>query len=107
MAQLPPDLEALGDALTRATAHAAALRRHRIDVRRRVAASVVAGLAVFAAMTPSPLGSAEKINPLHQFAAAPAFASAAYGCDRPKGNLGYLPVSCEQAGPVQPQAARQ
>jgi hypothetical protein len=104
MGELPPDLESLGEALTRATTVAAAQRRHRLDVRRRVAACVAAGMVVFAAMTPSPLGSADQINLLQQFAAVPALASG-FGCDRPRGKGGNLPQGCE-VGQVQPQAAR-
>jgi hypothetical protein len=104
MAELPPDLEALGDALTRATERAAALRRHRVALRRRLAACVVAGMAVFATMTPSHLGGGDDTHLLQQFAAAPAFASG-FGCDRPRGRGGNLPEGCE-VGKVQPQAAR-
>jgi hypothetical protein len=104
MAEMPPDLEALGDALTRATANAAAARRHRVALRRRLAACVAAGMVVFATMTPSHLGSADNVNIFTQFAAAPAMASG-FGCDRPRGPGGYLPQGCE-VGKVQPQAAR-
>jgi hypothetical protein len=106
MAQLPPDLEALGEALTRATANAAALRRHRMAIRRRFAACVLAGLAVFAVMAPSPLGSAVHTQVAEQLAAAPAY-GITYRCDRPHRNSGYLPPSCEVAEMAQPQAARQ
>jgi hypothetical protein len=104
MAEMPPDLEALGDALTRAAARAAAVRQHRLALRRRLAACVAAGMLVFATMTPSHLGSADNANLLEQFAAAPALASG-FGCDRPRGPGGYLPQGCE-VGKVQPQAAR-
>jgi hypothetical protein len=104
MAEMPPDLEALGDALTRATARAAAVREHRNALRRRLAASVAAGMIVFAAMTPSQLSSADRVPFLEQFAAAPAMASG-FGCDRPRGDGGYLPQGCD-VGKVQPQAAR-
>jgi hypothetical protein len=106
MAELPPDLEALGDALTHATTRATALRRHRIDISRRVAACVAAGLVVFAAAAPSRLGSAE-IQIVQRFAAAPAYGAERYGCDRPQANGGYLPPSCEISTPLQPQAARE
>ncbi len=106
MAELPPDLEALGDALTRATSHAAAVRRHRIDLRRKLALCVAAGVVVFAAMTPSHLGNGDQVQLLRQFAAAPAFASGSYdGCDRPRGHSGYMPQTCDVAR-LQPQAAR-
>jgi hypothetical protein len=107
MAHLPPDLEALGDALTHATTRAAALRRHRIDVSRRVAACVAAGLVVFAAAAPSRLGSAE-VRIVQRFASVQTNAGARdYGCDRPQANGGYLPPSCEISTPLQPQAARE
>ena len=46
MAELPPDLEALGEALMRATARAGALRRHRMLLRRKLLASLGAGMVV-------------------------------------------------------------
>jgi hypothetical protein len=104
MAELPPDLEALGDALTRATTRAAAVRRRRIDVRRKLALCVAAGVVVFAATTPSRLG-ADHVQLLQRFAAAPAIASGYDGCDRPRGHAGYIPQSCDAAR-LQPQAAR-
>jgi hypothetical protein len=104
MAELPPDLEALGDALTRAAARTAAVRRRRVEVRRRLAACVVAGTLVFAAMTPSQLSTAEKVNAVQQFASVLALDSGV-GCDRPRGMGGSLPQGCE-VGPPQPQAAR-
>jgi hypothetical protein len=104
MAELPPDLDALGDALTRATTHAAARRRHRLDVRRRLVACVAAGVLVFAAMAPGRLGSADRAQLLQRFAAVPALASG-LGCDRPRGTGGGLPAGCD-VGQVQPQAAR-
>ena len=104
MAELPPDLEALGDALTRATARAGVLRRHRAAVRRRVLAGIGAGIVVFAAMTPSRLGTSDQVPFLQQFTTAPAAASS-FGCDRPRGHAAYLAPDCD-AGPAQPQAAR-
>src|SRR3954471_3616944 len=56
--QLPPDLERLGTTLTAATARAVAVRRHRIEVRRRIAACLAVGLVVFAA-SPTHLGPAQ------------------------------------------------
>jgi hypothetical protein len=106
MADLPPDLERLGDALTHATTRATALRRHRIELRRRFAGSLLAGLAVFAVMAPSPLGSAVHIEGVEQLAAAPAYA-VTYPCDRPRANGGYLPPSCEVSETAQPQAAHE
>jgi len=104
MAELPPDLEALGDALTRATGRAGALRRHRVLLRRKLLASLGAGLVVFAAMTPSQLGTADQVPFLQQFATAPAAASS-FGCDRPRGHAAYLAPDCDAHAP-QPQAAR-
>jgi hypothetical protein len=104
MAELPPDLEALGDALTRAAANTAAVRRRRVEVRRRLAACVVAGMLVFAAMTPSRLSTAEKVTGVQQFASVLALDSGV-GCDRPRGLGGSLPQGCEVGDP-QPQAAR-
>jgi hypothetical protein len=104
MPEMPPDLDALGDALVRATTRAADLRAHRIVLRRRLAASVAAGMVVFAAMTPSHLGSADRVPFLQQFAAAPAWANG-LGCDRPRGDGENLPQGCE-VGEPQPQAAR-
>ena len=54
---LPPDLERLGVTLTEATARAAAARRHQVQILRRLAACLAAGVLVFAA-TPSHLGPA-------------------------------------------------
>jgi hypothetical protein len=106
MAELPPDLEALGEALTHATSRAAAVRRRRIDLRRRLALCVAAGVVVFAAMTPSHLGSGDQLRIGPPLATASAFASVSYdGCDRPRGHSGYMPQSCD-AATLQPQAAR-
>ena len=55
--QLPPDLERLGAALTTATARAAAARRHRVAIARRLAACFAAAVLVFAA-SPYHLGPA-------------------------------------------------
>jgi len=55
--QLPPDLERLGTTLTEATVRAAAVRRHHVQLRRRLVACLAAGIFVFAA-TPTHLGPA-------------------------------------------------
>ena len=55
--QLPPDLERLGITLTEATARAAAVRRHQVQLRRRLGACLAAGIFVLAA-TPTHLGPA-------------------------------------------------
>src|SRR3954469_20427872 len=104
MAELPPDLEALGDALTRATARAGALRRRRMLLRRKLLASIGAGIVVFAAMTPSQLGNSDQASFLQQFTTAPAAASS-FGCDRPRGHAAYRAPDCDAHAP-QPQAAR-
>jgi hypothetical protein len=105
MAELPPDLEALGDALTHATARAGALRRHRTLLRRKLLACLGAGIVVFAAMTPSQLGNSDQVPLLlQQFTTAPAAASS-FGCDRPRGHAAYRAPDCDAHAP-QPQAAR-
>jgi hypothetical protein len=104
MPELPSDLERLGQALTDAAAQVVAVRRHRAELRLRLVACVAAGVLVFAAMTPSHLGSADQPAFL-QFAAAPA--EAAVNCDQPRGSGGdhfVLPASCQDN--PQPQAAR-
>jgi hypothetical protein len=57
MAELPPDLERLGAALTDATTRAVATRRRSVYIARRLAACLAASMLVFAA-TPSHLGPA-------------------------------------------------
>src|SRR3954464_8361908 len=79
---LPPDLDRLGNALTHAPARRAAAHP-RAGLRRRLAASMVAGLLVFAAMTPSHLGRADQ-PALLGFAQADN-AEAAVFCDVPRG----------------------
>jgi len=51
MAELPPDLERLGDALTQATTRAVAARRRRFQLAGRLVACLTAGMLVFAATT--------------------------------------------------------
>jgi hypothetical protein len=101
MAELPPDLDALGDALTRAVA----VRRRRVDRRRRLLACVTAGLLVFAATAPGRLGSAQEGGVLQQLASVPVLASGGMGCDRPHGDGALLPQGCD-IGKLQPRAAR-
>jgi hypothetical protein len=101
MAELPPELDALGDALTRAVA----VRRRRTDRRRRLVACVTAGLLVFAVSTPGRLGSAQQGGVLQQLAAVPALGIGGMGCDRPHGDGAQLPEGCGADAP-QPQAAR-
>jgi hypothetical protein len=104
MAELPPDLEALGETLTRAAARASALRRQRMLLRRKLLASLGAGMIVFAAMTPNQLGNSDQVPFLQHFTTAPAAASS-FGCDRPRGHAAYRAPDCDAHAP-QPQAAR-
>jgi hypothetical protein len=100
---LPPDLDRLGNALTHATARAVARRRSRSDRQRRLAGCLVAGLLVFAALTPTPLDSADRPQ-LLRLAIAPN-ASAAVICDQPRGKRFQVTGACVVRHP-QPQAAR-
>src|SRR4051812_9899340 len=100
---LPPELDRLGLALTHATARAAARRRLRSTRRRRIAGGFVAGLLVFAAMTPAPLQRADEPN---FFALATTQrAEAAVVCDQPRGPRFRFQEACDVRHP-QPQAAR-
>jgi hypothetical protein len=74
MGDLPPDLDRLGHALTHAAERAVTRRRQRNDRRRRLCACVLAGLLVFAAMTPSHLGRADQAD-IFSFAIEPAGAA--------------------------------
>jgi hypothetical protein len=104
MPDLPPDLDKLGNALTHAVARTDAARAHKAGVRRRLAGSIAAGLLVFAAMTPSHLGQADR-TPLLSFAEAEP-AEAAIFCDVPRGGREYqLLEPCVPRHPA-PQAAR-
>jgi hypothetical protein len=58
MAPLPPDLDRLGDQLTRAAGDTLAARRLRTERRARVALAGVIGALTFAALTPADLGHA-------------------------------------------------
>ncbi len=102
MGDLPEDLERLGYALVHATQHATARRRQRAERRRRLAACLVAGLLMFAAMTPTHLGPADQRDFL-QLAIAPAEASII--CDKPRGQRFTYTEACVARDP-QPQAAR-
>ena len=102
MADLPPELDRLGRALTHATTHAVARRDARIDRRRRLVGCLMAGLLVFAAMTPSHLGPADRPDFL-QLTIAPA--AAATRCDIPRGQRFHYMEACNERDP-QPQAAR-
>ena len=106
---LPPDLERLGETLTRATARAAAIRRARRMFAARLAVCVAAAVMVFAAAAPSRLGHADQAFPPD--GGGVVFASAvegmlAVGCDRPHGAVAQrdgAPDDCTIRRP-QPQA---
>jgi hypothetical protein len=97
---LPPDLDRLGNALTLATARAATRHRTRRDRRRRIVGGLLAGLLVFAAMTPAQLQRADQPDFLQL--ATGQRAEAAELCDRPRGTR--VGEACDAAPP--PQAAR-
>ena len=96
---LPPELDRLGNALTHATARAAARQRTRMDRRRRIAGGIAAGLLVFAAMTPAQLQSADQPDFL-SFATG-SRAEAAVVCDRPRGPHFQSQLVCDEAPPSQ------
>jgi hypothetical protein len=100
---MPPELDRLGNALTHATARAAARRRAAVDRRRRIAGGLLAGLLVFAAMTPSRLGQADQPQLLSLAVASDA--AAAMICDRPRGQRFHYTEACVDRHPA-PQAAR-
>src|SRR4051794_2000156 len=100
---LPPELDRLGNALTHATARAAARRRVAMDRRRRIAGGLLAGLLVFAAMTPSRLGQADQPH-LFGFAVT-SDAAAAIFCDQPRGQHFDYTEACVDRHPA-PQAAK-
>jgi hypothetical protein len=85
------------------TAQAPHRRRARAERRRRLAASLVAGLFVFAAMTPAHLGTADQPNFLPRLTITAAEAS--ISCDKPRGQRFHLPEACPLGDP-QPQAAQ-
>src|SRR3954453_5030403 len=100
---LPPELDRLGNALTYATARAAARRRTRADRRRRIAGGLLAGLLVFAAMTPTQLQRADQPDFLQL--ATTQRAEAAVVCDQPRGPRFRFQEACDVRHP-QPQAVR-
>jgi hypothetical protein len=102
MGDLPPDLDRVGRALAHATAHSMHRHRRRVQRRQRLAGCIVAGLLVFAAMTPSRLGRADQPAFL-RLAIAPAEASTV--CDQPRGQRFQYTEACVKRDP-QPQAAR-
>jgi hypothetical protein len=102
MGDLPPDLDRLGHELTRATERAVSRRRRRNDRRRRLCGCVLAGLLVFAAMTPSHLGRADQPG-FFAFSIEPA--GAAVVCDQLRGQRFKYNDACIERDPA-PQAAR-
>ena len=102
MGDLPPDLDRLGHALTYATARDVKRRNQRAERRRRLCGCVLAGLLVFAAMTPSHLGRADQPNFL-PFGIEPA--GAAVICDQLRGQEFKYNDACIERHPA-PQAAR-
>jgi len=85
---LPPDLDRLGESLTKATALAVAIRQARRMLLARVGACVAAAVMVFAATSPGRLGHADVTFPPES--GGVVFTSAvdgtlAVGCDRPHG----------------------
>jgi hypothetical protein len=105
MSELPPDLDALGEALTRAASASERARRRRVALRRRVAICAVAGLAVFAMTTPSPLGTGVTSTHLQLASLSMTPLDSSMGCDRPHGGGAELSDGCSSGEP-QPQAAR-
>ena len=99
---LPPELDRLGSMLTNATGRAAARRRALQERRRRLAACLAAGLFMFAAMTPSQLGSADQQEFL-EFAIGGSAAAATF-CDQPRGKPFHNTDACVVLK-KQPQAA--
>ncbi len=105
-APLPPDLERLGDTLTRATTRAAAIRRARRSFAMRLTACAAAAVMVFAATAPTRLGRAELAPDRGVVFAADVEGTLAVGCDRPHGAVAQrdgAPQDCAILRP-QPQA---
>src|SRR3954452_10585680 len=90
---LPPELDRLGNSLTHATARAAARNRARRDRRRRIVGGLLAGLLVFAAVTPALLQSADQPDFLRS--ATSQRAEPAEVCDRPRGAGFHFQEACD------------
>lgn len=96
---LPPELDRLGAALT----HAAVRKNTREERQRRLAASLAAGLFVFAALSPTPLDRADQPLPGFLNFAIATNAAAAERCDQPRGQR-FDEAACDDA--AAPQAIR-
>jgi hypothetical protein len=106
---LPPDLDRLGETLTKATARSVAIRQARRMLLARVGACLAAAVMVFAAASPGRLGHADVAFPPESggvvFTSA-AQGTLAVGCDRPHGAVAQrdgAPDDCAIRRP-QPQA---
>jgi hypothetical protein len=92
MGSLPPDLDRLGDQLTRAAGDTLAARRLRTERRARVALAAAIGALTFAALTPADLGQA-----VRGFTGVPLVsATVPRGCDHPHGP-GFMLPRCDAA----------
>jgi hypothetical protein len=103
MSSLPPDLDRLGDQLTRAASSTLAARRRRHEQRRRVAMSGVIAALAFGALTPAALGPAAR-----ELGATALVAFTEPGCEYPHGP-GVMLARCkpaERAVPHRPYAWR-
>ena len=107
---LPPDLDRLGQSLTKAATRDAAIRRARRMLLARVGACLAAAVLVLAATSPGRLGHADLASGIPDSGGV-AFTSAvggtlAVGCDRPHGAVGQrdgAPQDCAILRP-HPQA---
>jgi hypothetical protein len=105
MSALPPELDRLGDALASAAQRTLDTRQRRAARRRMASVGLIAALAA-AALTPGPLGSAQRVVRDVQIASAPAMYNTNSGvCGQPRGARFNEPRSCEMLHPA-PQALR-
>jgi len=95
MSSLPPDLDRLGDELTRAASITLAARRRRHERRRRITVAGVIGALGLGALTPAALGPAVRNGP------GPRLVSFVPGCEVPHGR-GVMLARCEPAEPAVP-----
>jgi|ERR671931_2600372 hypothetical protein len=87
MAFLPPDLDRLGEQLTRAAGDTLAARRLRAERRARVALAAAIGALAFVALTPADLGRG-----VHDLTSVPLVsATIPSGCDHSRGPGFRLP----------------